>query len=359
MFAAEPKPPVPTVDDLLRVDRLKAKASDASRQNRELLQELHSAREAQAALQELCAAPLPPVRRLELGRGVREATAVALGSDWHVEELVSPSADTAGNAYNLAIADLRIQRFFSGIEWNIQHSQSAFRIGRLVLWLGGDMTTGQLHEENLETGQLGPLEAMLWNLDRITAGIQMLLDSPIGLEQIDVPCSYGNHGRFTHRMRAATGAGHNSDWLMYQVLAHRFKDEPRVRFLADKAEHQFHEIYGFRLHFHHGHRVNYGGGVGGITIPLNKASAQWDKVRTCDYHHYGHFHQYIDTGSTLVNGSLIGFNAYAMSIKATPEQPQQAFYLIDSVRGKCQKTGLWVNDPKAESKLWKGGRDAA
>jgi hypothetical protein len=344
--------PVATIEDKLGATRAKEEARQAKRDAKELMKELEKAREVASALTVLTSQPLPEVQRVELGSGLREATAVALASDWHVEEMVTPNADTAGNAYNLEIANLRARRFFSAVEWSIKHAQSAFKIRNLVLWLGGDLTTGQLHEENLETGQLQPLEAMLWVQDRIASGIRYLLASDVGLERLDVICSYGNHGRFTKRMRAGTGAGHNSDWLMYQTLASMFAEEERVNFQADKAEHQFHTVYDKKLHFHHGHRVNYGGGVGGITIPLNKASAQWDKVRNCDYHHYGHFHQYIDTGSTLVNGSLIGFNAYAMSIKATPEVPQQAFYLLDSKRGKSTRTPLWVSDPSGERKLW-------
>jgi hypothetical protein len=43
-----------------------------------------------------------------------------------------------------------------------------------------------------------------------------------------------------------------------------------------------------------------------------------------------------------VNGSVIGFNAYAMSIKATPEPPQQFFHLLDSRRGKTAQCPIWV-----------------
>ena len=39
------------------------------------------------------------------------------------------------------------------------------------------------------------------------------------------------------------------------------------------------------------------------------------------------------------NGSLIGFNAYALSIKARFEPPQQAFFLIDAERKR--KTGAF------------------
>jgi hypothetical protein len=43
-----------------------------------------------------------------------------------------------------------------------------------------------------------------------------------------------------------------------------------------------------------------------------------------------------------VNGSVVGYNGYAMAIKATPEPPQQAFYILDSKRGKTCKSPIWV-----------------
>lgn len=93
--------------------------------------------------------------------------------------------------------------------------------------------------------------------------------------------------------------------------------------LADPSAHQYARVYDFYLHFHHGNEISYGGGIGEIMIPVNKAVAGWDSVRRCDYHNFGHFHQYIDTGNVALNGSGIGYSAYSMSGKFRPEDPQQ------------------------------------
>jgi hypothetical protein len=295
--------------------------------------------------------PLPPIERLEFASGLREATAVALGSDWHVEELVRPSKATWGNAYTLAIARLRVLRFFAAILWQVGFSRQAFKIRNLLLWIGGDMISGAIHEENLETAQLPPTEAIAWLVPLLVGGIQRLLDEG-DFERLDIVCSYGNHGRTSKQMNFTTGAGHNLEWLMYQFLAHHFRDEPRIKFLADTTEHQFHKLYQWDWHGHHGHRVKFGGGVGGVMIPLNKATARWDRVESCHFHNIGHFHSWHDVGGRTINGSLIGYNGYAMGIGAEPEVPQQAFYLIDSKRGKSMRSPLWVSDPGEERKLW-------
>jgi hypothetical protein len=285
-----------------------------------------------------------------LRSGLREATAVAALSDCHVEEIVRPGETPYPNEYNLTIADRRLARFFAGFEWLIGFHRTAFAIRNVLLWLGGDLMTGHIHPENIENTATPPIKTLLWLRPRITAGIDRLLADPL-IERIDVPCSYGNHGRNTVKPYRALGAVHSYEWLLYQWLADTYRHEPRVRFLADESAHQYAKVYDFDMHFHHGDETNYNGGSGGITIPLNKSIAQWDIAKRCDYHQFGHWHQYLDNGRLAVNGSLIGYTAYSMSIKAAPEPPQQSFYLIDSKRGKTCKSPIWVEESKPAKRV--------
>ena len=90
----------------------------------------------------------------------------------------------------------------------------------------------------------------------------------------------------------------------------------------------------YEIRFHHGHQVNYQGGVGGITIPVNKAIAQWNKARNVNLDVFGHFHQKFDGGNFVTNGSMIGYNAYAVSIKASYEKPEQQLFLVNREYGE-------------------------
>lgn len=312
---------------------------------------LKKALEVQSALAQ---APLPAIKRLEFKSGMREATAIFGLSDMHVEERVRPGETPSGNAYNLAIAEYRLQRIFAGVKYLLQKERATCKIRKVVFWIGGDMQTGHIHDENKENTAYPPIKTLLWLYPRILEGIHQLLEDE-EIDEIYLVCSYGNHGRDTRKPYRALGAYHSYEWGMYQRLADDLKDEPRVKVLADPSGHQYVQVYDFNLHFHHGDETNYQGGVGGIGIPLNKAVAQWDKVRRCDFHHFGHWHQYLDLGNIVVNGSLIGFNAYAMSIKATPEPAQQFFYLLDSKRGKTAKSPIWCEDREHEKKLWRMG----
>jgi hypothetical protein len=283
----------------------------------------------------------PVIFAREHTSGIREMAAIALLSDLHVEEPVDPVAVAYRNEYNLEIAEKRLARFFQSIAWEVEHHRASGKIALrdLVLWFGGDMMSGYIHPELVESNLLSPTETMLWLIPRLVAGVRLLLDV---IERIEIPCSYGNHGRTTDKRRVSTGADNSYEFLMYSVLAERFADEPRVHFEITRSPHQYVQVYDWTLHFHHGDDVRYQGGVGGLGIPLLKAVPAWERVRRADIHNIGHHHQFRDYGRAVVNGSLIGYNAYAQSIRADYEPPQQAFYLMDKVRGKSHVTPLWV-----------------
>ncbi len=337
----------PRIDPVERV-RAERTHERAVRENRDLVREVECLREQVSLFEKLSSIPIPPIRRRERASGLREGTAVSLFSDIHCEETVLLGSTPADNEYNLEISETRIGRYFDGVVTLVEKERSWAKIRDLILWFGGDLMTGHIHEENLETTELAPIAAMLWIYPLLLGGVKQLLNG-LDLEQLSLVCSYGNHGRDTKKPRRATGAHHSYEWGLYQRLAADLASDPRVSVLADPSGHQYVKAYDYDLHFHHGDEVQYWGGVGGITIPLNKAVAQWDKVRRCDYHHFGHFHQYIDTGNIAVNGSMIGYNAYGMSIKATPEPAQQAFYVLDSKRGKTAKSPVWVTERRDDA----------
>jgi len=114
---------------------------------------------------------------------------------------------------------------------------------------------------------------------------------------------------------------------MRDILA----NEPRVKFQIAEGYHAYVRLFDgkFVVRTHHGHGINYNGGVGGITIPVNKAIAQWNKGVKADLDVFGHFHTKLDGGNFVANGSLIGYNAYALRIKADYEKPSQTFFLVN------------------------------
>ena len=269
-----------------------------------------------------------------------EATAVILASDWHVGERVDP--DTIGNVneYNQDMAKKRAEEFFKNSLRLIKIFEKDIEINTLILALLGDFISNTIHEDLAETNTMLPADELAFAQELIISGIQFLLDNT--KIKIIVPCHSGNHGRMTQKQRTSAEAGNSLEYYMYRNIAGYFRNEKRIEFIIPRGYFSFVEVYGKILRFHHGHHLSYGGGVGGITIPINKAIAQWNKTRNVDIDCFGHFHQFLDGGYWVCNGSLIGFNNYAESIKATFEKPRQTFFLLDSTRGKTVVAPIFI-----------------
>lgn len=282
---------------------------------------------------------LEPIKK-KVPSGATEATAFMVASDWHIEEEVNPESVNMLNEYNLEVSERRAKRFFqSGLRLTeIIHRD--VNITTIVMPLLGDFVTTDIHEENREVAGLLPMEAVQHAQGYIANGINFLLkNSPYDLV---LPCHVGNHSRTTKKVFIATEHGHSLEFLMYKNLALLFQDEKRVKFDVTRAYHSYQEVYGIKLRFHHGHGMLYRGGVGGLYIPVNKSIAQWNRARHADLDIFGHFHQMKDGGNFISNGSLIGYNPYAIRIKADYEPPRQTFFVIDSKRGRTFTCPIFV-----------------
>lgn len=266
------------------------------------------------------------------GSHTGEATAVVLASDWHSEELVG--SEVGGlNTFTPEIAQQRVTKFFQSTLRLVTLLQQDVKINTMILALLGDFITNQIHgADNAETNAAQPVHAIITARNMIISGIEFLLtNSTLNLV---IPCHSGNHARTTLKTRFGSENGHSLEYLMYVTLADYFRQEPRVTFIIPGGMHSYIRVYDQTLRFQHGHAIKYGGGVGGIYIPVNKAIAQWNKARHADLDVFGHFHQLRDGGNFICNGSVIGYNSFALSIKADYEEPKQALFLMDKKRGR-------------------------
>jgi hypothetical protein len=259
------------------------------------------------------------------------AVAFALASDWHVEETVEAESVNGLNEFNLKIAEQRIEKFFKTVVRLTEIERGGADIDTLVFWIGGDTLSGFIHEELRETNELSPTQTLLWLQEQFAKGLTTLRGH---FKKILVPTSYGNHGRTTIKPRHATGAANSYEWLLYKILESRFSDE-QIQWQVANSYHNLMTVFDKRIRFHHGDGLKYQGGIGGLTIPVEKAIASWNKSPArADIDIFGHWHTFQQNRNWLCNGSLIGHNAYAVSIKAPYEPPAQTFFLLDKKRGR-------------------------
>lgn len=260
-----------------------------------------------------------------------EVTAVLVASDWHIDELVNAETVNGLNEYNPEIARKRAEHFFTTGKRLIDIEAQESRVTHVILALLGDFISGHIHEELMENTDCPPVEAAITAQSILISGIEYLLTNTT--QTYTIVCHSGNHARTTKTVHFANEAGHSYEYMVYKTLAMYFKDEKRVRFVIPKSYHSYVEVYGMTLRFHHGHAIKYGGGVGGITIPVNKAVAQWNRSRSADMDIFGHLHQAHDGGNWICNGSMIGHNTYAIAIKAAYERPSQMMIGLHSKLG--------------------------
>lgn len=278
---------------------------------------------------------LIPTKWEVLPKNKREAVAFALASDWHIDEIVNPAEIGGVNAYNLDIAKQRIEEYFKVVLKLINMLRGESTIKRLVIGSLGDAISGWIHEELMEASSMTPTEAIVEAVKLWISGLNFLLEKS-DLEEIDIICCCGNHSRTTKKNEIKKSHLKSYEWLMYQWLVQTYamKGETRLKFKLPEGYFNWITVYGKDIRFHHGNRIRYGGGAGGIHIPLRKAIAQWNKTRHADLDCLGHWHNREASRDYVINSSVIGYNEFAESIKADYAPPEQAFFLMHPKYGK-------------------------
>lgn len=274
---------------------------------------------------------------------------VLMCSDWHVEETVDPATVNYRNEYDPDIAERRVEYMAIGMSWLIDQWHTGWDITEIVLWFGGDLISGYIHDELVESNALSPTEAVLFAQALMAELIDHLLAACPYVERIRIFCNYGNHGRTTLKRRVSTAAKNSFEWLAYQTLSQRYANNDRVQFDIAGGAHIYANLYGVNTRFHHGDDVRYQGGIGGLSIPLQKACDKWDTFIEAPLTVIGHWHQFVDYMYAIVNGSLIGYNAYALGIKARWEPPRQGAFLIDEEWGKRLVTPVYCDPDRKTS----------
>jgi hypothetical protein len=129
---------------------------------------------------------------------------------------------------------------------------------------------------------------------------------------------------------------------MYNDIADYFSNNKKVEFVIANGIYVYLDIMGYMNRFFHGDYIRYQGGIGGLTVPLIKSIQRMNQQQVADYNFMGHYHQrWQATKDCFVNGSLIGYNAYAQSIGASPEEPQQGLNMLNKKYGMVSSMSIF------------------
>ena len=259
--------------------------------------------------------------------------AVALFSDAHIEETVNPASVLGMNEYNINIAEKRIQTYFQ----NLCECLKEDKVDDLIFASLGDTISGYIHEELAQCNGLSPLEATYKAQSLIYSGLKYLCEET-NLNSIKFIGIVGNHSRTTKKIQHANGFKMSYEWLMYQNIKKFCEmDNLPIEFCIPEAEVAIvNTPDGQKFIFAHGFQIK-GSGTGtvcGIYPALNRLALKWGKTFGQDKIYIGHFHQCVSIANAVVNGSIIGFNTFALSNGFSFEEPCQYYEVFDTNIGQ-------------------------
>lgn len=284
---------------------------------------------------------IPDWLSLPAGKGKLAALSSApgvpflFGSDWHWGEVVNPSEIGGVNEYNLEIARARLHTLVeSSIDLLTNHMVNPNYPG-IIFAMGGDMVSGNIHEELAETNDMPIMPVVLDLIDHLIPAIQRLKEV---FGKVFLPCVAGNHGRLHKKVRAKESNFNSYDWLIYQSLDRYFAADPDVVFYIPDGPDALISVYGHKYLITHGNQFRGGDGLIGPLGPITrgdhkKRSRNGQIGQEYDTLVIGHFHQLLQMRRVIMNGSLIGYNEYAFSNNFGYEPPQQALWVTHPHRG--------------------------
>lgn len=287
-----------------------------------------------------------PARAVHTGRG----TPVLMLSDLHLDEVVDLKEMNHANRYDRRIGELRLDKtIYKTIEILRDYWHGTTYDG-IVLVLGGDIFSGNIHDELRETNEDTMLGSVAHWIPRIAGAIALLADE---FGKVHVPVVSGNHGRSTLKKRYKRNARDNFDWFIGVQLAAMFANDDRVTFAVSDAQDTTFDVYGWRVMLTHGDQTGGGGGIGGIWPPIMRMLAKKQQAhaamgRGFDLGIMGHWHQLTWGQGFIINGSLKGYDEFAMGLNFRPEVAQQALWVMSPERMITWRAEVIAEDRNAE-----------
>lgn len=284
--------------------------------------------------------PEPPVWTTVPGKPGSRGAPCMIWSDWHWGERVLPEEVGGVNEYNVDIARTRAKRLVdTTIDLAYNHmGRAKTEYPGAIICLGGDMLTGEIHEELMATNDRTTQQS----INDLTDTLGACLDTMAGkFGRLFVPCVVGNHGRSTKKPRAKGRVYTAHEWLIFCNLERYFRSSKHIQFLIPGETDAYFKVYGHRYLLTHGDSLGVKGGDGIIgamgpimrgAIKVGRSEAQIG--RDFDTIVMGHWHQYLTLPGIIVNNAFIGYNEYArLGLRALYSRPSQALWFTHPEHG--------------------------
>jgi len=321
-------------------DRERQRLNDAIRDLRTRLsaahRELNAAEDLRSAVFGLTKQVLTPPTWTVERKAARGGSTVPIlfFSDAQWGEFVRTDELGGINEFNHSIARARYRRLIDRtIDLSFSHMVKPNYPG-IIYVRGGDMISGDIHQELRETNDLQSIPAVRDLVQHEIWGITQLVKAFGKVRVISVP---GNHGRTTIKPQSKQYVETNYDTLSAWMIEQWFtaRGEKRVSFWTPESGDALFPVFGWNFLVTHGDRIGSRGGQGFIG-PAATIARGMKKVidyyaglgRLIDWVLVGHFHTYMELEYGFCNGSLPGFTQYARDYRFRPKPPTQLLFFV-------------------------------
>ena len=337
------------------------------RQARDMQRSIHQAETIRQSVLRLSSTmPEPPSYVHSPKRQSGSEAIILMATDWQWGEVVDLKAMDGLNSFNMDIARKRAERFFqsaldlSTTYWTGPPPQ------RLILVLGGDMISGEIHEELAKTNDLASLPALKDVVGTVIAGTNLLLenlDCPIDV--ITIP---GNHGRITRKPEHKLHTLVSYDTLVgdfVELYYQSSKPKRRPSFYTPASGDALFSLFGWNFLITHGDRMGSRGGTGfggaAFTVArgFKRVTQDYAARRVqLDYIVCGHFHTSYKLDEGYSSGSLVGPSELSRDWRMVPQPASQLFLSVHPKRGVTLARDIHVGHP-SEGTIYRGPKETA
>jgi hypothetical protein len=342
-----------SINALSEVERLKARVSYLQKLTKELLRE-NETRNLIAATLENTIRALEPVayEPLKIPQRKVKESAVAVFSCWHIGEVVKPEQVNYLNEYNLDIFVKRLQYLIEKVIKFTTVNMSNHTFDEICLLFTGDMVSGIIHDELIETNDLTITQQALLGAF-VTA--QAVRDIAAHFPRVRILGIVGNHGRITPKKYFKNKQITSWDFVFYYALKLLLARQKNIEFFLPQSPIAGIEIKGHKFLVFHGDQIR---GWAGIPFyGLNKASYKFMHIyahRNEFYRYFvsSHYHNKVSLqfgyGEQILNGSLKGPDEYSLNAGlASP--PYQLLFGVHEKYGKTWE--LSINTQFAQEEI--------
>lgn len=267
-------------------------------------------------------------------------------SDFHWGERVYSKQVNGVNEFNLPIARDRLRFCIKTAIMLCKILDRDMRYPGIVVPLGGDMISGDIHDELKTSNELPTMPTVLDLVDNLVPAITTLADA---FGHVFLPCVGGNHGRNTMKVYAKNRNHTSFDWLSYQFLARALQHDKRIVFYIPESSDAYYKVYNHKYLLTHGDQFRGGDGMIGALGPIirgdhKKRSRNAQIGMDYDTMVIGHWHQRIALNRLIVNSCLKGYDEYAAQGNFPFEIPSQNLWITHPTYGITYSMPVYVDE---------------